>query len=200
MSSVCISFPLFYESNFLLVGRSGRSKGFGFVKFQNAADQNGALNKLDKVESLGRVLTVKIALNPEPVPEGEPANDQKVGFFEFDTENNLLNVIFFRRKSKFTLGCSRMYICECWYILVRKIKIINILKSNHCLFPHFLSSSRSSFFSELFSSGSSFLGTLYSWTWSTRIVRPQTCNNKVNKRRKALTKWSNLSSVEVINR
>lgn len=64
------------------------------MKFQNAADQNGALNKLDKVESLGRVLTVKIALNPEPVPEGEPANDQKVGFFEFDTENNLLNVFF----------------------------------------------------------------------------------------------------------
>jgi len=61
----------------VVIGRSGRSKGFGFVKFQNAADQNAALHKLDKVESLGRVLTVKIALNPEPVPENEPANDQK---------------------------------------------------------------------------------------------------------------------------
>jgi len=60
----------------VVIGRSGRSKGFGFVKFQNSADQNAALNKLDKVESLGRVLTVKIALNPEPV-ESEPANDQK---------------------------------------------------------------------------------------------------------------------------
>jgi RNA recognition motif-containing protein len=61
----------------VVVGRSGRSKGFGFVKFQNSADQNAALNKLDKVESSGRVLTVKIALNPEPVQEGEPSNDQK---------------------------------------------------------------------------------------------------------------------------
>jgi len=60
----------------VVIGRSGRSKGFGFVKFQNSDDQNAALNKLDKVESLGRVLTVKIALNPEPV-ESEPANDQK---------------------------------------------------------------------------------------------------------------------------
>jgi len=61
----------------VVIGRSGRSKGFGFVKFQNSDDQNTALNKLDKVESLGRVLTVKIALNPEPVQESEPANDQK---------------------------------------------------------------------------------------------------------------------------
>jgi len=50
----------------VVVGRSGRSKGFGFVKFGNSADQQNALKRFeDKVESMGRTLTVKVALNPE---------------------------------------------------------------------------------------------------------------------------------------
>jgi RNA recognition motif-containing protein len=70
---------LFKEHNpteaHVVVGRSGRSKGFGFVKFRNSEDQQSALKK-DKVQSMGRVLTVKIALNPEPVQEGENAENK----------------------------------------------------------------------------------------------------------------------------
>jgi len=53
----------------VVVGRTGRSKGFGFVKLANTNDQQEAIKKLDKVESMGRLLTVKVALNPEPVKE-----------------------------------------------------------------------------------------------------------------------------------
>jgi RNA recognition motif-containing protein len=100
--SLVLYFSKMFFVNFLLktVGRSGRSKGFGFVKVDPAVQQ-AALQKLDKVESLGRVLTVKIALNPEPVPEGEPANDQKVLALSFICLNFFcLHMGCFRRKSK----------------------------------------------------------------------------------------------------
>jgi len=47
--------------------RSGRSKGFGFVEFENEADQKAALTASEKLSVEGRDLAVKIALT---APEG----------------------------------------------------------------------------------------------------------------------------------
>jgi len=47
--------------------RNGRSKGFGFVEFDNEADQKAALEATAKLSEGGRELIVKIALTaPEP--------------------------------------------------------------------------------------------------------------------------------------
>jgi RNA recognition motif-containing protein len=50
--------------------RNNRSKGFGFVEFANANDQQEALAKMDKFSVEGRELIVKVALTD---PEGTPA-------------------------------------------------------------------------------------------------------------------------------
>jgi RNA recognition motif-containing protein len=50
--------------------RNGRSKGFGFVEFDNEADQKTALDASSKLSAEGRELIVKIALTaPEPSPK-----------------------------------------------------------------------------------------------------------------------------------
>jgi len=50
--------------------RNGRSKGFGFVEFDNEADQKAALDASSKLSAEGRELIVKIALTaPEPSPK-----------------------------------------------------------------------------------------------------------------------------------
>ena len=57
--------------------RNGRSKGFGFVEFENEADQKAALDKINKQVVDGRELSVRVALNQdlkdEKPAEGAPA-------------------------------------------------------------------------------------------------------------------------------
>jgi len=52
--------------------RNNRSKGFGFVEFNNDADQQKALSAIDKKTVGDRELIVKVALT-ESKPEGESA-------------------------------------------------------------------------------------------------------------------------------
>jgi len=55
--------------------RNGRSKGFGFVEFDNEADQKTALDASSKLSAEGRELIVKIALTaPEISKDAAPAN------------------------------------------------------------------------------------------------------------------------------
>jgi len=65
--------------------RNGRSKGFGFVEFDNEVDQKSALDASTKLSAEGRELIVKIALtapelgpkdaNPTPAPPPAAAKD-----------------------------------------------------------------------------------------------------------------------------
>jgi len=51
--------------------RNNRSKGFGFVEFNNADDQSKALNAVDKKKVQERELIVKVALTEPPAAAGE---------------------------------------------------------------------------------------------------------------------------------
>jgi len=51
--------------------RNGRSKGYGFVEFENDEDQKKALEGLNGKTLEGRELSVKIALTEQPPKEGE---------------------------------------------------------------------------------------------------------------------------------
>jgi RNA recognition motif-containing protein len=51
--------------------RNGRSKGYGFVEFENDEDQKKALEGLNGKTVEGRELSVKIALTEQPPKEGE---------------------------------------------------------------------------------------------------------------------------------
>ena len=53
--------------------RNGRSKGFGFVEFKNAEDQQKALAAVEKKQVQGRELIVKIALTDQVHHEGGAA-------------------------------------------------------------------------------------------------------------------------------
>jgi len=60
--------------------RNQRSKGFGFVEFENETDQKEALEKMNKKVVDGRELSIRVALNQDikEGPEGEKASaDQK---------------------------------------------------------------------------------------------------------------------------
>jgi RNA recognition motif-containing protein len=57
--------------------RNGRSKGYGFVEFENEADQRKALDGLNKKSVEGRELSVKIALTERPGQEGEESPAEK---------------------------------------------------------------------------------------------------------------------------
>jgi len=57
--------------------RSGRSKGFGFVEFDNEGDQQKALTALNNKQIEGRELVVKVALT-ENRTEGEEAKSPVV--------------------------------------------------------------------------------------------------------------------------
>lgn len=46
---------------YIATRRGGRSKGFGFVEFENHSDQQNALDALDKSEVNGREISVKVA-------------------------------------------------------------------------------------------------------------------------------------------
>jgi len=68
--------------------RNGRSKGFGFVEFDNEVDQKAALEASAKLSAEGRELIVKIALtapeigskdaNATPVTPAPAAKDSSV--------------------------------------------------------------------------------------------------------------------------
>lgn len=51
---------------------TGRSKGFGFVNFQNDEDADKAIEELDGKDFKGRPIAVKVALPPKP---RAPRND-----------------------------------------------------------------------------------------------------------------------------
>jgi len=57
--------------------RNGRSKGYGFVEFDNEADQKKALDGLNKKQIEGRELSVKIALTEKPGEEGQEGEEKK---------------------------------------------------------------------------------------------------------------------------
>lgn len=61
---------LAYKSAHVVKKKSGRSKGFGFVEFDNEGDQQKALNALNNKQIEGRELVVKVALT-----ENRPASD-----------------------------------------------------------------------------------------------------------------------------
>jgi RNA recognition motif-containing protein len=52
------------KSAHVVITKNGRSKGFGFVEYENQDQQKAALAKLTEVVSEGRKLAVKTALNP----------------------------------------------------------------------------------------------------------------------------------------
>jgi len=51
-----------FKSAHVVMKKTGRSKGFGFVEFENEADQKKALDVLNNKEVEGRQLAVKVAL------------------------------------------------------------------------------------------------------------------------------------------
>lgn len=55
----------------VVTGRGGRSKGFGFVVFESKANQEAALQKLDKTELEGREIAVRVAFNADEADEAE---------------------------------------------------------------------------------------------------------------------------------
>jgi RNA recognition motif-containing protein len=57
--------------------RNGRSKGYGFVEFENEGDQKKALEGLNKKTVEGRELSVKIALTEILAPEDDESEEKK---------------------------------------------------------------------------------------------------------------------------
>jgi RNA recognition motif-containing protein len=63
---------LSYKTAHVVKKRSGRSKGFGFVEFDNESDQQKALTAINNKQVEGRELVVKVALT-----ENKPVEDSK---------------------------------------------------------------------------------------------------------------------------
>jgi len=62
----------------VVIKRNGRSKGFGFVEFKTADEQQKALAAMDKKEVQGRALIVRVAQQEEKKEEGgSPAPEKK---------------------------------------------------------------------------------------------------------------------------
>jgi len=63
--------------------RNGRSKGFGFVEFNNEEDQRAGLQQVDQFDIEGRKVIVKVALTENTPPavaaagEAAPASPAK---------------------------------------------------------------------------------------------------------------------------
>jgi len=68
--------------------RNGRSKGFGFVEFENEDDQKAALAKAEKLEVEGRKLIVNVALTENRKPGREDDNNQTTTSNPDDREPN----------------------------------------------------------------------------------------------------------------
>jgi len=56
--------------------RTGRSKGFGFIEFDNESDQQKALAALNNKEVEGRPIAVKVALTELRAPEQQQTQSQ----------------------------------------------------------------------------------------------------------------------------
>jgi RNA recognition motif-containing protein len=63
------------KNAYVAIRRNGRSKGFGFVDFQNAEDQQKAL-KLNNQEVEGRPLTIQVANKVEPKQQSPPTTNK----------------------------------------------------------------------------------------------------------------------------
>jgi RNA recognition motif-containing protein len=61
---------LTFKAAHVVIKKNGRSKGFGFIEFENEVDQQKALNALNDKEVEGRALVVKVALTESPRQEG----------------------------------------------------------------------------------------------------------------------------------
>ncbi|HPT65813.1 MAG TPA: RNA-binding protein [Candidatus Woesebacteria bacterium] len=62
------------SANIVMDKFSGRSKGFGFVEFENDADALKAMSELDNSEQAGRNIAVKEAIaKPEKPATEQPA-------------------------------------------------------------------------------------------------------------------------------
>lgn len=59
-----------FSAAHVVVKKNGRSKGFGFIQFENEGDQQKALGYLNNKEVEGRALVVKVALTESPRQEG----------------------------------------------------------------------------------------------------------------------------------
>jgi len=57
---------LTFKAAHVVQKRNGRSKGFGFIEFENEGDQQKSLNALNNKEVEGRELVVKVALTEQP--------------------------------------------------------------------------------------------------------------------------------------
>lgn len=68
---------LAYKSAHVVKKRSGRSKGFGFVEFDNEVDQQKALTAIDKKQVEGREVVVKVALTENKPTEGETSEKKE---------------------------------------------------------------------------------------------------------------------------
>jgi len=66
---------LAFKSAHVVKKKSGRSKGFGFVEFDNEADQQKALGALNNKNIEGRELVVKVALTEIKSEEGAQTNE-----------------------------------------------------------------------------------------------------------------------------
>jgi len=68
---------LAYKSAHVVKKKSGRSKGFGFVEFDNEGDQQKALAALNNKQIEGRELVVKVALTENRTATDAPATETK---------------------------------------------------------------------------------------------------------------------------
>lgn len=69
-SKVLKDHNLTFKAAHVVIKKNGRSKGFGFIEFENEVDQQKALNALNDKEVEGRALVVKVALTESPRQEG----------------------------------------------------------------------------------------------------------------------------------
>jgi len=78
---------LAFKSAHVVKKKSGRSKGFGFVEFDNEGDQQKALAALNNKNIEGRELVVKVALTEIKSEEGGQAEPTKTEESKPVTEN-----------------------------------------------------------------------------------------------------------------
>jgi len=68
---------LAFKSAHVVKKKSGRSKGFGFVEFDNQGDQQKSLNALNNKQVDGRELVVKVALTENRPAENAPEKKEE---------------------------------------------------------------------------------------------------------------------------
>jgi len=68
---------LAFKSAHVVKKKSGRSKGFGFVEFDNQGDQQKALAAINNKDVGGRELVAKVALTENRSPENTPSEKKE---------------------------------------------------------------------------------------------------------------------------